>query len=455
LDEHDVAGIPLFPEISRDGDGILVKDVGRGMGAEAMLLREVKTDDGLRGAFGEGLKWASICALRLGCEMRVLSKYVEIFPAVHRTRFGREKKELDLIVFLWREVEDDEPGTRIYVTGYDDRIYKDRFFPFLKDIREVYSQDIKVGEFGRKDSVILPNSPHFGNRLYARDIYVREMDDMSRSRFSYNFWELRLDPDRVQVTSSGEVDSSVSRIWCGCDNVHLVEELLRAMDVKEWEDSVSWRCYTYSIKHPEVWMQAWKNVFGDQTVLETSDLDRAWASNAGYSVKQFPTSFTRIIERHVPTDKTIKAKFADDFKAEAKRLCDTDLDSVSAGNLAVLRWLLGLLPRYCSPEFMPKKRWEQVELCAAEIPVIDGKKLDACFEGDKIYIDVDALEDLFRALYALSHELSHAAGSYDGTIGQVIKNERLSIAMYKTLIMHRNDDIWDRITTSVSETYQN
>lgn len=46
LDEHDEAGISALPALKRTPQGLLIADQGRGLGAEALLLRETKRASG-------------------------------------------------------------------------------------------------------------------------------------------------------------------------------------------------------------------------------------------------------------------------------------------------------------------------------------------------------------------------------------------------------------------------
>jgi len=399
MDEHDQSGVSEMPMLRRIRGGVEIEDSGGGVGASSLLLREVKGGKGLRGQFGEGLKWACLAALRLGYDVRIESEKTEIVPFVKEMDFDEEP--VRLLCFKWRKKEGngERVGTTVTVKGYDGLLYEDRFFQWFRGGKRWTSG---------KDCVVC-RAEGLENRLYVKDIYVRELGDKVRSRFTYNLWNVDVDPDRLQVKSSWDLGYEVSKLWLGCKDVDMVGELLQAVAAGEWEKEIAWS--GWPTPDIEVWQEAWNKVFG-QRVLGTDDFYRELVQHDGFDLVEMPESFRGVLKRaEVRTDKGTAKDYDKEFQDTTVIVEEETLSAVRRNNLGCLK-MLGVE--------LQERPWEQVsgrvQVLAARIPPLaDGRAVEGVMKGNDLYLNVDALDDFWEALRLWAHELGHLAA--DGDLG--------------------------------------
>lgn len=309
LDEHDEAGIKVLPTLSGTAQGLLIADQGRGLGAEALLLRETKRAAGdLRGQFGEGLKFACITALREGYGVKISSPLYSIRPILRD--YQMVGKSFQIVSFLWKENRSSQVGTQIIIEGYKGETYRERFFPLARAAG--YTRDVATVKFGRFDRTFSINSaPAPVNSLYVGDLYVRDLgEDSKASRYSYNLWNLNLNPDRDAETNNSRLHELVAYTWSLAPQ-DLIQKLLKQVEKNEgWEATVVWAYYPMLNASETIkakWRSAWIAVYGEKGVLQTSGEWAKYAQAYGYTPIDMPRYFLGFLEDVVPTDEdTVK-----------------------------------------------------------------------------------------------------------------------------------------------------
>ena len=439
-DEEDLIGSGRLPDIRYVGAGVIIEDKGRGVGAEALLLREVKSaSPDLRGEFGEGLKWACICALRLGYDLRISSPKADIIPRIFPTTFGSTK--VRQVVFLWKNKDRVGKGTKVRIYGYQGELFTDRFFPTLyKDCSFEHIRDCVICGSQVK------------NRLYVKDIYVRDLgsDNEDRmSRFVYNLWGVDLDPDRVQVTSDWDLRYEVGRIWTLCNEVDMAKEFFLAVTAKEWESGVI--IGSHLSIDPAIWTAAWKEAFGVNAVIHT---DHTWSNHAidmgKKPIEDIPVSMRSALkEAGIPSDRSVVEERNTKLRNNRVVIPDSALDLARLSNLEVLRWLAKGISDYCGG--LPID-WENIKIVAAYIPDVDGQGFLGVASDDTVYVSVGSLDSFFSSngsLRVLCHELAHltenAKGLPDGYKPHLTAEEVIFTAVTRFMYYSRNREEWNKV----------
>lgn len=445
MDEHDLGGITELPILEKRRTSLIIRDKGRGLRASSLILREVKTDSDipLRGQFGEGMKWACICALRLGFKVKITSPTTEIVPFVNRVDFDGET--LDLMAFRWRNTERARVGTEVVISKYNSLLFDDRFYPLISGM----SSDVFL--HGKNSVQIGVNC---GNRLFVRDIFVRHIGDDSgfTSRFDYNFWDVELDPDRVQVRNNSDLEREVARIWSQCNDIYLLGQLLEAVVSGEWEKRIYWPYYVFEDRAK--WREAWNDRYGKDSVLHTSEFysNRLKERNQRV-IYDFEGTFRDTLLRvGIPSDKDSSFEEQVKKKEEHVPVLEQQLGYRSGNNLRVMRALLRQLhsSNYCWSMNIP---FDEVTVEAALLT--DGASvLLGMVDGNKIMLHFDSLDNFWESFNRFVSQLARIdshnnPSSYDSSL------KTLWVAFFKVAVVHSkfrdfkvlianidNDDEW-------------
>jgi hypothetical protein len=346
LDEHDEAGVSTLPRLDLYSRGVgepltlVIEDHGRGIGAESLLLRETKGSQDLRGQFGEGLKFACLTAVRRGYGIHIESPHVEILSGVHHTVMGT--KEVALLVFLWRPLGKRSLGTRVEISEYLGELYLDRFIPLIPPTMVsnfCLSPWFEVGRFDRRYTILTPPE----NRLYVRDIYVRELGRENPSPFSYNLWRVELNPDRDAERYSYQLNEEITRAWCLCDKGPMIELLLAALGQKTYESYLYWAQSIREIeqlkRNRDIWRAAWQRVYGPDAVIWTSQYYHLRAEAYGYKVittEIIPDTACAFLALIIPTDEQSVRGRGEELEAGIVAISDERLTPEQLGNLKIL-----------------------------------------------------------------------------------------------------------------------
>lgn len=446
LDEHDEIGLfDVIPTITQEPIGLVIRDQGRGIGAESLLLRETKVNDDLRGKFGEGLKFACLAALRLGYDLTITSSEVEIRVAEHQTTFG--KKTVNLLAFLWKLVEEPHIGTTVVIGGYHGSDYKDRFIPLLRNeyipSSKIFEEREKqVGRFDRQNLLI--NDPACENQLYVRDIYVKELSERHPSRFSYNLWNIELDPDRNNVRDAYQLVHSMCDLWAQCDNYSMICDFLQDITEQTYEAGLSFYSMRILPNTKDLWRKAWKKIFGTNAVLFTERNASKYAESYGYNpIEDIYKPIVDFLMDTIPTDKDVILTKAPELAKQIILISTEELNKRLQDNVHVLEWLLKEFNLHYYPI--------SSNISAAELPLNPetGKRAAGLWQQSekRILIDTDYLDNFWIALEIFYHELGHAIakGAIDYTAEHTEGIQVAARICSKIILTESDNPIWEKI----------
>jgi len=347
-----------------DDQGLWIADQGKGVGIADFLLGPPKLKpEYARGRYGEGMKISTLVLVRNG------------YP-VHITTVGKEL----WIVFLELDIEGTKSlqlnalykadgstrGTRFNIIGYFGTAYADRFAVNIPKEDVLWSGPSLITQPVQRYNMLYPS--HFpvmepggevdpwhekgagAGRIFARDIYMRDIG----SPYSYNLWSFNLAPDRHAPASEGEVWIDIGRLWATVDDFSLLENFLKMVkdppDIASEEsrninmgydmgtDPVSGKTYFELIKHDnaEAWRKAWNNVFGEDTVIRTTEKLDNVIKHLGYQSVSVSWGVRDILGQVIETDKAIK-NISQEKLRETEIVPDEQLDSRQLAHIKLAR----------------------------------------------------------------------------------------------------------------------
>lgn len=300
----------------RDSEGLWIADQGKGVAVADFLLGPPKLKpDYARGRFGEGMKIASLALLREGYPIHVDTVGKELYMIFIEQEAGGVK--VQSLAALWRP-DGTREGTRFHIIGYTGPAYEDRFAVNLpKSAIVVEAPAFITGPKKRFNQII--EYPFGTNRIYARDIYMRDI----KSPFSYNLWGFEMSPDRFGPKTENDVWVDIGRTWCYATDLRLIQiflqmvadpPLLEGMDeshaiiMDRWDmGSVpGGNMYgTQIFENGEIWRAAWNSVFGEGVVIRTdSGLDGV-VKHLGYKSQSVFWAVREVLSNVVKTDRIL------------------------------------------------------------------------------------------------------------------------------------------------------
>lgn len=407
LDEHDEAGVAMPPVIEMQAEGMVIRDQGRGIGAESLLLAETKASAGdLRGQFGEGLKFACVTAVRMGYTPVFESEHGTI--EAHQSVYSLGRKSEKVLTFLYKASSRSPSGTKVTVKGYHGDLYLDRFTTYLGKplARTVVQPGKETGRFAREWAVY--NQPP--GRLYVGDIYIRDIP----SKFSYNMWKIKLNPDRISTVDRESTLSGMARAWSSITDLDLMLRLVaQVVDDNTEENEINWWYYRPS---DTIVQRAWQSLFGN-AVLYTSAYAEEQAKGYRYKVvgADWGSRARDLFKRSgIATD----AQVTEAVKAKLKPtiVAVKTLPLESQRIVSALQFL-AKQSRQVSPEGVPIK---DVPIYVATIPAElgEGGEVAGLYKDDTVYLVPGVLYDFATALGHFYHEEGHHLGgenARDGT----------------------------------------
>jgi len=431
LDEHDEIGARALPRIELTPEGLIIKDYGRGFGVEGLLFKERKVTGDLRGTFGEGLKIACNTALRLGYDVEIESAMRSI-EAVYVRRVV-DTQELELY-FIAKPQRPGVIGTTVLIRGYRGPTFTDRFTQFIP--APLHTRSLTIGRFAREDA-ILPEPP---NRLYIRDIYVRDLSVSYPSRFSYNLWEVEPDPDRDAEKSTSELQAAIANLWATVTNTSLIHRFLedaRNPDRYEAQIDFTWFESLALVRESRAyWERAWLEHFGPRAVLFTGP---SWAKVAemyGYTTIEYPLGVRRFLEEAIPSDRSVSERRIEELK-KPRPVPAHELTPTQRIHLEATQWLHSQLGYPRSPSIV-----------AAEIPADPrtGEEADGLYDREEnvIYIQPRVLDYMSTVIATYTHEMGHfvSGGALDGTREHVDGVQRVAALIAELLVQSPGHPIW-------------
>jgi len=431
LDEHDELGITALPLLDRVPEGVIIRDSGRGIGVEGLLFKERKVTADLRGTFGEGLKIACNAALRRGYEIQIESPIRSIEPVYVDTEVnGREL----ILYFISRPQRPGITGTTILIKGYNGPLFLDRFTQFIS--APVHTRPVQIGRFLRQDGILREPA----NRLYIRDIYVRDLSETRPSRFSYNLWEVETDPDREAEKSTSELEMAIAKLWATVTDPVLITQFLRDASNEgryEYQVQFGWFEALDLVRRVQSsWESAWIELYGRKAVLWTDPGTARIAEMYGYQPIIYPFNVRSFLEQVVPSDESVSRERIEELK-RPRPIPPDELAPQQRKHLEAIRWLHSQLGFPNSPSIIP-----------ADIPPdprTEEKSVGLyTTEENIIYLTPSVLDYMGTTVATYIHELGHflSHGAIDGTRAHVEGMEEASARVTKALIENPTHPVW-------------
>lgn len=394
---------------SRDKDGLVISDNGKGMGIADFLLGPPKLkSDYARGRFGEGMKIAALAMIRQGYAIRIetVGKDVWIIFLEQEVN-GRVR----VLAALWKD-GGTVRGSKFHIIGYTGPAYQERFAVNLpKSAILAQGPSIITMPKQRYNQLIeLPSEPSV---IFARDIYMRDI----ASPFSYNLWGFALAPDRHAPADDREMGLDIGRLWTTVADVNLLEIFFRMMrlppDIPSYENQriimstwemgrvpTSDKSYLdIAIANKAAWQSAWVRVFGNNAVLRTQEQLMNTVNHLGYISILMSLSVRDFLGNLIQTDTELRDKSQEKLQ-EAEVVSDDKLERRELAHLKLARGIAGSV-------------WSPIPIggvYAAVIPPASDLVRTAGLYGTTTHVIYISLTQLYRGrdtVDTLLHELAH------------------------------------------------
>lgn len=372
-------------DVSVNELGTWVMDRGKGLDHTAFLLGGKDKKCYLRGRYGEGLKVASLW---------FASRKHDIYIFTHDNVFKCWYPEAGLLTVVFGKNKKYVYGTWILITDYK--------VP-SEDLRKLY---YKLGDFhvAFRHDTEHSDCPHKmpnlilepGDCLYVRDIFVNKISEMfgTPSYFSYNLWWVDLEPNRVQVQSTWELQKEMAGLLV---NTPKITDIIDACMVQKEYGGIYYflvepRYYELQLRFTEPPAEIARAItahFSDIAAYSVpGDLDAVAATaHEGGKCILIPNDLIPLF-----SNMRSAADFVIDSKKEslegATKIDERTLSQSSRGTLRAWRLIADYAVR------------------GIKIVVISGNR--SFYRNKTIYIAEDELE--IGKVSTLIHELSHALG---------------------------------------------
>jgi len=391
-----------------DGRGLWIADRGRGVAVADFLLGPPKLKpDWARGKYGEGMKIAALALIRKGYPVQVETAGRDIWMIFLEQKVNGSAETLAAI---WRP-DGTGAGTKFHIVGYSGNAFADRFavnLPRSAIVAEGPSQLIQP--YRRFNQLI---KTEFGSRIYARDIYVRNIN----SPYSYNLWGFDMAPDRHGPRNEPDMWVDMGRLWCCVTKVNLLEVFMKMVrhppvieadethniNMDSWamgSEPVTDKLYADFVQdNASVWREAWRNVYGEEAIIRTDDRWDGTVRHLGYVPISISHSVKDTLARAITTDADL-VKASQERLREAQVIPDVRLSRRQRTHLRLAR---AIVDEIC--------RVRQVSaVYAAIIPPASDRVRTAGMYGrttQEIFIASDQLERGRATIDTVIHEIAH------------------------------------------------
>ena len=393
-----------------DSHGLWIADRGKGVAIADFLLGPPKAKpDYARGKFGEGMKIAALALLRKGYPVHVETMGRELWIIFLEQKVNGKAETL---AALWRS-NGARVGTRFDIIGYRGPAFE-RYFAVNLPRRLILAETpspidvpkIRYNQLIRAEG--MAGSPA-GGVIYARDIYLRDI----KSTFSYNLWGFDLAPDRHGPKNEADMWVDMGRLWCGVDNVFLLEEFLpMVLEPPQVEadethqvnmdsysmgsEPVSNKRYVDLIKaHAPAWQTAWKKVAGPDAVIRTVSRWDGMVKHLGYMSVGLQWGVKDALSEVIMTDRALiqesqerlrEAEIVPDHRLTPKALAHLNLARKIASHFHVERVHAAVIP-----------------------PASERVRTAGLYDhvAEQILLHLETLESAMKTLDAIIHELGH------------------------------------------------
>jgi len=433
-----------------DKEGLWISDKGKGVAVSDFLLGPAKLKpDYARGKFGEGMKIAALALVRMGYDVHVETVGRELWIIFLEQRVNGKAETL---AALWRP-DGIRVGTRFHIIGYYGDAFEKNFAVNLPRTAILAEGPSPLSEPVVRFNQLLDPAYTNGSRIYARDIYMRDID----SRYSYNLWGFDMAPDRHGPRSEADMYVDMGRLWCCVTNLVHMRVFLKMVHVPPevetdegldinmnyyamGRDGVTGKQYTeYVQEAASGWEKAWKQNYGEDAVIRTSDRWDNMVKHLGYTPHSVSMYVRETLSLAITTDKNI-------IDASVERLRDAEAipdEKLSPTQLAHLRLARAIAVR--AHGGTPVRG-----TYAAIIPPASDRVRTAGMYGrntQEIFIDLSQLDSGHTTVDTIIHELAHhTSGDEDLTEGHSRHMSRL--ASYIVDLTHAGE--FDELMKSVT-----
>lgn len=430
-------------ESGTDDLGFFIKDKGRGIAVSSFLLGPTKLKEKwARGKYGEGMKIGALAMLRDGYPVYVESGNRE----VHLLFMEQEADtKVMSLAAIWRELSPPIQGTAWHIIGYNGPDFKDRFAVNLPKNAILVSNPSLLDEPVQRNNQIINVDFTKTARIYARDIYMR---DLPGAYYSYNLWSFDLAPDRHAPKDESEMWRDMGRAWSGVTDLDMLKVFLQMgtdpprMETPERFIDLSYMGYDkasgcdykeHIIQNAKYWVKAWVTVFGEDAVLRTSDRWDSLVRHLGYKSIGLNYAARSTLEAVLPTDKKLIDK-SQEMLRDVTVIKDTELTGTQLASLNLIR----SIAEYYGGEDFGKR------IYGAYIPPASDRVRTAGLYSTRlqeIYIAAEQLNHGKTAMDTFIHELAHhLSGAEDGEPAHYEKISYIAGQIIKLVSERRYDD---------------
>jgi hypothetical protein len=391
-----------------DSSGLWIADRGRGVAVADFLLGPPRLKpDWARGKYGEGMKIAALALIRKGYPVHIETVERDIWMIFLEQKVNGSAETLAAI---WRP-DGTKVGTKFHIVGYSGNAFADRFAVNLPRSAVVAEGPSRLTRPYRRFNQLIKTE--FGSRIYARDIYVRNIN----SPYSYNLWSFDMAPDRHGPRNEPDMWVDMGRLWCCVTKVDLLEVFMKMVrqppvieadethniNMDSWamgSEPVTDKLYADFVQdNASVWREAWRNVYGEDAVIRTDDRWDGTVRHLGYIPISINYYVKDTLARAITTD-------ADLVKASQERLREAEI--IPDARLSHRQRVHLRLARAIVDETCRARRVSAVH--AAIIPPASNRVRTAGMYGrttQEIFIASDQLERGRATVDTVIHEIAH------------------------------------------------
>lgn len=291
-------------KVDVNGETTIISDTGNGIGLKQLLIGE-STKDGKSsiGKFGEGMKFAFLTLLREGCDLIIHTNGLILNPTL-KDMFGE-----NCLTIRYRRATKPIKGTRVKISGLADPRYL---------ITNFLSYDLAKNMAER----VLHDR---AGQLFIKGIFVKHVS----SPVGYNLNMERENPISGAVDMD-KVHDRIAHIIERSNDRSFMTKIIRTHldDDENIEQRVGGHKY-WTMKHPVMWKQEAKAVFGTNQICRATNVDMA--RTAAYKGFEVLIDSAPFFEGFIKEDKeVVPAK-----RLEEQAVSIDDLDNTARANV---RW---------------------------------------------------------------------------------------------------------------------
>ena len=243
--------------------------------------------------------------------------------------------------------------------------------------------------------------------LFVRDIYVSRFIQ-PYSLFSYNFWDIQLDPDRLAPARNYDVTNAIQQIWKHVKDKEMVKLYLdKAINQKtadgKFQELLEVNCGLAPTRYDNealgTWKEAWNELFGDKVMLTSKTKATEAEHKTGTKTIEVPEGIRYALEGVIKTDENVLEEFDEKERVPIDSNLLNDDEKI---NLGICYWLSHFLrDQYASVHGR--------DLAKVSIQVMKAQPNQGSYSGDvhRIRIRRDILANQRETVETFIHEYAH------------------------------------------------